>query len=136
MFPTISRTRIRFATRWFYQLAAVALALLIQSSAADLEDGKKLFLSGHYQECIRMAEGAISKYDRDRDEEWPLLLSRALGEIGKYAESQAAIRTAIRANYGSIRLRLEGYYAFMRTGLRKEANTFLEEINELGDTRR
>ncbi len=136
MFPMISRTPTRLPARWFCQILAIILSLLIRSNAASIEDGKKLFLEGKYKECIRLAEESLAKYDRDRDEEWPLLLSRALAEIGKYAESQNAIRTAIRSNYGSIRLRLEGYYAFMRTGRRKEANSFLEEINEIGDTRR
>ncbi len=35
-----------------------------------------------------MAQKALKDYEGDRDEEWPILLSRAQAEIGKYADSQ------------------------------------------------
>ncbi|MDB6038288.1 MAG: Tetratricopeptide repeat protein, partial [Verrucomicrobiales bacterium] len=125
----------RTATSRFFSFTVLACALLLQMSVfGDIEDGQKLFRKGKYEECIKMAKKALSNYDSDRDEEWPILLSRAQGEIGRYADAQETIRTAIKSNYRSIRLRLEGYYAFVRTGLEKEANNFLDEINELSDS--
>jgi tetratricopeptide (TPR) repeat protein len=119
----------------FFSLALLICAFLLEATVfGDIEDGQKLFRKGKYAECIQMAKKALSKYDSDRDEEWPILLSRAQAEIGKYADAQETIRTAIKSNYRSIRLRLEGYYACMRTGLEKEANGFLDEINDLSDS--
>src|SRR5206468_10507297 len=82
-------------TPFLRRFAALGLLLFVGSAAAaDLEQCRKMFLSGDYTNCIRAAEAAIS--DQVRDEEWPMLLMQSLLAVGRYPEADSALTDALR----------------------------------------
>ena len=64
------------------------------SHAASLDDAKKLFQTGQYDECIRQAQQAVD--DGAFDEDWPLLLAKAQMATGKYPEAMSSIVSATK----------------------------------------
>jgi len=103
--------------------------------AADLDECRKLFIAGKYEECIKQCE-EIGK-DRAREEEWPILLARALMAVGRYPEAETAVTNALaEARFrSSIRLHLAGHEVSNANGKPERARTLLEEINNLGGSR-
>src|ERR1051326_5184326 len=76
-------------TKSFRPIGAVFLLLCLHpaaAAAAELEQGRKLFVSGDYAGCTRLCEEAVR--DRQRDEEWPLLWMKSLLATGHYPEAQ------------------------------------------------
>ena len=62
------------------------------ATAADLEEGRKAFDSGRYDQCIALAQDALkSKQDV---EDWGTLLTDALLIKGRYAEALATATNA------------------------------------------
>jgi len=111
----------------------VALCLLLfvgSAAAADLEECRKMLLSGEYTNCIRAAEVAIR--DQVRDEEWPLLLMQSLLAVGRYPEANTALTDALARYRYSIRLRVLGFEVLRANGNPDRARALLEEINNFG----
>src|SRR5207244_8911501 len=116
----VTTSRLRFV--------ALGLFLFVGSAvAADLEQCRKMFLSGEYTNCIRAAEGAIR--DQVRDEEWPLLLMQSLLAVGRYPEADSALTDALRRYRYSIRLRVLGAEVLSANGNPDRPRAWLEEIN-------
>src|SRR5688572_866857 len=115
--------------RWFLMLLLAA----VPGFAADLEDARKDFLKGNYENCIEAAEEAIK--DRFADEEWRHLLIRSYLTTGKYAEALEATTTAMRRYSWSIRLRLLAREVYLQNGDREQAQAMLEDINNLAGSR-
>src|SRR5688500_827894 len=86
--------------RWFLMLLLAA----IPAFAAELEDARRDFLKGNYDDCIEAAEEAIK--DRFPDEEWRHLLIRSYLTTGKHPEALQATTAALRRHSWSIRMRL------------------------------
>lgn len=106
------------------------LALSSQPARADaLDDAKKLFEHGQYDDCIRQAQQAID--DGAYDEEWPLLLARAQMAEGKYPEAQATIVAGTRRYSSSFQLLLEAHDVYNANGQTDRANTALEDIGQM-----
>jgi tetratricopeptide (TPR) repeat protein len=111
-------------------LAFCVLLFAGLAAAADLDQCRKLFLSGDYTNSIRAAEGAIR--DQVRDEEWPLLLMQSLLAVGRYPEAESALTDALARYRYSIRLRVLGFDVLNANGNPDRARALLEEINNFG----
>ncbi|HKS35988.1 MAG TPA: tetratricopeptide repeat protein, partial [Verrucomicrobiae bacterium] len=103
--------------------------------AADLDECRKLFVAGKYQECIKECEAIPA--ERVREEEWPILLARSLMALGRYPEAEAVVTNALAGTRfrSSIRLHLAGHDVSNANGHPERARTLLEEINNLGGSR-
>ena len=121
-------------TKCVRRFAAVGLLLCLWPVAAvDLEECRKLFVTGNYSECISRCEEAVRK---QRDEEWAMLLMKSLLATGRYPEAEAVLTNALPLYRSSIRLRLAGREVFNANGRTDEARGLLEEINDRGSSSR
>jgi tetratricopeptide (TPR) repeat protein len=100
---------------------------------ADLHEARQLFLSGKYEECIRVSERMA--VENPREEEWFLILAEAQLRTGSYSEAHATIMNGLRRHRTSIRLRLLGRETALFTGDLLAAGTYLNEINFYGGSR-
>ena len=66
------------------------------AAVADVAEANKLFNAGKYSDCITLAETAIAA--KERDEDWPILLTKSLLMVGRYPEAQTAASDALK-NY-------------------------------------
>ena len=109
---------------------AVVFLLLcfLPVSAADLEQCRKLFITGEYSECIRLSEQAVR--ERERNEEWAVLLVKSLLAVGRYPEAEGALTNALSRYRSSIRLRLAGWETLNANGNTDAARDLLQEIND------
>src|SRR5436190_7149138 len=118
-------------TLFLRRLVAICLLLFVGSAAAaDLDQCRKMFLSGDYTNCVSAAEEAIR--DQLRDEEWPLLLLQSLLAVGRYPEADTALANALTRYRYSIRLRVIGVEVLNANGKTDRARALLEEINNFG----
>ncbi len=120
------------ALRWFFPSAILFLAISV--SAADIENARKAFRAGKYQEVIEVAEEEVK--DRFSDEEWRHFLIESLLNTGKYSEALEATRTALRRYSWSYRLRLLAYDVHVQNGEKEQAAAILDEINSMAGMRR
>src|SRR5256885_6734954 len=114
--------------------AVFLLVCLWPAAAADLPQARKLFVSGDYSECIRLSEQALR--DRERDEEWPMLLMKSLLATGRFPEAQSALTNALSRHRSSIRVLLLGCDVTTANGDTDRARALLDEINDRGGARR
>ena len=117
------------ATAWI-GWTFVLMFCLVSASGVELEEARKKFIGGDYGDCIRLCAQAI--LEKERDEEWPILLARSLLDTGKYPEAQTSIVAALKRSPHSIRIRLIGREVCLHNGQREQAAALLREINELG----
>lgn len=107
--------------------------LLPANFGADLEEARKQYLDGDYEQAAKLAaEGA---QERPRSEDWPILLSKSLLSIGQYEQAQQAITNALAQIPWSLRLRLAARDVLMQNGQVHQAAALLREIEELVSTR-
>lgn len=116
--------------RWVLMFLLLASIPLL---GADLEEVRKSFLKGDYDECIEASEEAVK--DRFSDEEWRHLLIRSLLATGKYPEALDVAVSALRRFSWSIRLRLLAHEVYLRNGDREQARSMLEDVNNLAGSR-
>lgn len=116
--------------RWFLVLLLLASTSVF---AADMDEARKLFLKGDYEECIKVADEAMK--ERAGDEEWRHLLIRSLLATGKYPEALEVTVASLRRYSWSIRLRLLAHEVHLRNGDREQARAMLDEINSLAGSR-
>src|SRR5262245_16927262 len=125
---------ILFGRRRRGSVSAVSvLAGVCSISAAPLDDCRKLFLRGEYEECIQQCKQVMQ--ERVRDEEWPMLLARSQLAVGRYPEAEETVTNSLARYTSSIRLRLLGHEALRANGRPDRARSLLEEINDLGGSR-
>ena len=86
--------------------ALLGICLVLTSgfiaAGSDLSDGQRQFLTGDYKGCISVAEKAIK--ETPDDEEWNLLLTKALLSTGQYPAANKAITNALVHEPRSVRL--------------------------------
>lgn len=105
----------------------VALTAVVSSSpAADLKGAQQQFISGNYTGCIAQAQAALAR--RDNDEEWNLLLSRALLATGRYEDALHAITNALEHAQWSVRLRWQAREVFQNNGQADHAREMVESV--------
>jgi tetratricopeptide (TPR) repeat protein len=105
----------------------------VSLSAAELEEVQKLYLTGNYEDCARRAQEALDR--RMRNEDWGLLLSQSMLELGRYADAQKAISNALELQPFSVRLRVQAREVYLQNGQTERAKETLDEINQLGGSR-
>lgn len=116
---------------------AFALSLLLpfthSVSAADLDATQQLFLKGEYAKCIEAVDAAVK--EGEYDEQWPLLKIRSQLATGQYAESKESLESAMKRYRYGIHLRVLGYDVYRYNGMTTEADTLLQQINDLVSNR-
>src|SRR5678816_4143281 len=109
--------------------AAVAGSLL----CAEAEPVSQLFLHGAYDQTISAAtQGMLDAPDRA---EWPVLLIRALGQVGKYKEAREVAAKAVVRFPLDLHVRIVTYEAFRNAGATSDARTQMLEMERLARTR-
>lgn len=101
--------------------------------AADLEATRKLFLTGQYVTAAKDAQKAVD--ENEYDEEWRVLLGRALLEQGKFPEALEVATKSVPRYYSSVRLRYLAWEAYRANGQIDRAKSMLSEINYLAGSR-
>lgn len=109
--------------------------LALPGLADELEDTRKLLLTGKYAEAIVAAEKG-SKED-EASEEWRLLRLQALMAVGQYQQAHTVLTNALSRypHSSSIRLRWVGREVKLFNGLSDEARELVDEINRLAGSR-
>ena len=105
----------------------------LNSPAADIEEARRQFASGRYNECLRQAEEAVVAHPDDED--WQLLLGQTLLTTGKYREARGAITNALALDSRSIRLRWLARDVFLSNGETERAGQLVDEIIQSGSSR-
>jgi tetratricopeptide (TPR) repeat protein len=100
--------------------------------AADVAEVQRDFLKGDYADVIEAAEEGVKA--APNNEEWHLLLTRALLEVGRYRDADTAITTATTRLPQNIRLRWAAREVALADGRPLEAATFAQEIVRLYTT--
>ncbi|WP_165070633.1 tetratricopeptide repeat protein [Paludisphaera rhizosphaerae] len=93
--------------RW--GLAAFAIAISLwggRAGAADIDGAKRLYQTGRYDECIKLATEEVGK--GWRGDEWHALKIRAEMARGRYAEAVASLADAVRRYPASLMIHLLG----------------------------
>lgn len=114
-------------------LLALLLCLTPCAIADDIDDARKLFLTGQYEPCLA-ACAKISKND-DHADEWRLLEARALLQLGRYPQAETVVSNALTRSTSSIQLRLLGIETANALGNTTLARVRLLQINQLGTAR-
>lgn len=94
--------------RLFELLFGLAILLVVASPvvAADMEETRKLLISGKYDACIEVAGKAID--DRVFGEEWYAFKAEAEMQTGRYQDAFETISAGLTRYAWSIRLRQGG----------------------------
>ena len=111
----------------------VIAALTATAFAVDLEEARKLLLTGKYAEVAKAAEEAGAQNLPTDD--WPLLQMQALMATGKYAEARAAFQQALQRYPLSLRVRLLGYDVLRANGDVDGATVLFDELDQLAARR-
>jgi len=130
--PRLGKYRQWFASRRGI-LAALLCFFFRFAGAQELEEARKLFLTGKYDECLEAC--AKPEIEANRSEEWPLLRAQALLAVGRYPPAEGVISNALLRSASSIRLRLLGAETANAIGNAALARTRLMEINQLAGAR-
>ncbi len=123
----------RFSRRTVLRLGILSASALvvvwIGARGDDPPSLERLFLTGQYDECIRVAESSTPGGDRDEDRlHWAI---RSLLASGRYEDAQKLLDAALRNFSYSVRLRLLGHEVFNRNGDTKRAVAMIQEIEQL-----
>ena len=118
-----------------FLLVLLAGWLALPARADDLEDARKLLLTGKYADAIRAAEKGVK--EEEGSEDWRLLLVQAHMAVGQYAQAHTALTNALSRypHSSSIRLRFVGRDVKLFNGLPDEAKDLLDEVNRLAGSR-
>lgn len=114
-------------------LVALLCGILRCAWAQDLEEARKLFLTGKYGECL--AACAKQEAEGSRNSEWSLLHTQTLLTVGQYPQAEAVVSNALSRATGSVRLRMLGVDTANASGDPDLARLRLREINELAGAR-
>jgi tetratricopeptide (TPR) repeat protein len=120
-FPMVNRN-ITLSTLW------LLLVLTTTVNGAELDDSRKLLISGKYSECIRQTAAAIK--DRKWGEGWYVIKAEAEQIIGDYQASHLTVQTGLKRYSSSIRLRMTGRQACLLLGDSQQAEKYLHEIEQ------
>lgn len=95
--------------------------------AAEIDECRRLLITGQYSQCIDRAGRAVSK--RRYGETWPVLKARAELAVGEYEAARDTIETGLKRYPWSLRLRWAGYHACLHTGKPDRAQELLQGIH-------
>ena len=123
--PVLFRRTIAGFCFW---LLATGFAL-----AAEIDATRKLLVQGKYDDVVAAATAEIG--ESSANAEWPLLLSQALTQLGRYADAQAALGTALENFPYDLRLRLAACEAARHAGDTEQAEAHRSRLNRLGGSR-
>ncbi len=101
--------------------------------AMEIEEGRALFLSGRYPECVAAAHAEYK--ERSYSEQWRLLLVDALWTVGRCAEARAIVTNALAQETSSVRLRLRARDVFLSLGDTRQAEAMIKDIAMLVTSR-
>ena len=108
----------------------VSLLLLARSVRADdPPNPERLFMTGDYDECARVAAEAIER--GERDESWWLWGVRADLTRGRYEDARKLLEAGLASFPYSVRLRMLGHDVFRRNGDVKRSDAMLREVEQL-----
>ena len=123
-----------FLTPAFSCWVAALTAIFDSRALADnLDDARKLFLSGKYDSCLTAC--AKNLKDDEREEDWRLLEGETLLTVGNYPQAENVVSNALNRTSRSIRLRVLGFRTANAVGQTDLARTRLREINQLAASR-
>jgi tetratricopeptide (TPR) repeat protein len=118
---------------WPWLGAWLLLGFAFVGFGSELEEARRLFMAGQYNECADQAAKAVTA--RPEDESWQLLQSQALLATGKYREARGAITNALARDPKSLALRWQAREVFQSNGDTEAANQMVEEILQRGTGR-
>src|SRR5262245_3019851 len=105
---------------------ALAVAWCFTMRGADLKEAQQQWLTGNYTQCVALATEALR--GQPDNEDWNLLLTRALLDTGRYPEALTTITNALEQRGWSIRLRWLAREVFLSNGRTNAAAKALAEI--------
>ena len=101
--------------------------------AADLDEARKLLVTGKYAEVVKAAEEATAQNLPTDD--WPILHINGLMATGRYPEARAAFQQALQRYPLSLRLRMSGYEVLRANGDVEGAKAIFDELDQLAARR-
>jgi tetratricopeptide (TPR) repeat protein len=101
--------------------------------AADYKEATTLVLSGDYAKAIRAGEEAFRSGAGDED--WGVLLGRAMLTVGQYTNAQQVLSPLLEQYPFSLRLRLLAREVALFNGNPARAQELLEEVAQLANQR-
>jgi tetratricopeptide (TPR) repeat protein len=123
------KLRLPRVETWFWLAILLVGALLLALPAADLKETQQYFFAGDYTNCIRSAEQGGRVHPDDDD--WVLLLSKALMETGQYPQALSIITNALEHDTFSLRLRWQAREVFEANGQTSEASEMVDKITRM-----
>ncbi|MFP6602619.1 MAG: tetratricopeptide repeat protein [Pirellulaceae bacterium] len=123
----------RLASTWFL---AGLLALLLfntgeSAQGADLSEGRRLYQSGAYWECLETATSAIEQ--TPWIESWWKLKIDSQRAVGQYSGALLTVENGLKRFTTSIQLRWLGHEIYQRNGLPQKALEMLASIEQLAN---
>jgi tetratricopeptide (TPR) repeat protein len=110
-------------------VVAVCLGLWCPVARADIEDARKLFYAGRYEECARAVDEGI---DHDSwNEAWRHLKIENQLATGKYEDALATLEEALERFPASISLHLRGREIYRFNGRERDASAAMGSIASL-----
>ncbi|MEW4489021.1 tetratricopeptide repeat protein [Thalassoglobus sp. JC818] len=115
----------------FVFLFVSALLSIFPTTAhsADINECRKLFITGQLEECLKETQAAIE--DGVYGESWHILKAETQFDLGRYQDSLATIDQALERYSWSIRLRTAAIKACQFTGQTERIELLYEEIGQL-----
>ena len=111
--------------------ATLLLSLTGPLHGADLNEGRKLYRSGSYWECIETATGAIEQ--TPWIETWWKLKIQSQSQVGQYTAALQTVETGLKRFNTSIQLRWLGQELYRRNGMPEKATEMVNSIGELAN---
>jgi tetratricopeptide (TPR) repeat protein len=111
---------------WLSAAIFICLVSGLQLFADDLSDAQEQFLSGQYSNVIDKGQKALAR--RPNDEEWALLLTKALVSTGRYPDARRVITDALGHDPDNLRLRWEARKVLLSNGETAPAAEMVESI--------
>ena len=111
-------------------LVVAALGVLPSlASAADIDEAQRLFKTGQYEQCAKLAAEAIE--DGEFTETWRHLKLRSELAMGHYAQAKVSLASALKRYPNSIQIRWIGVRAQRMNGEAEAAAKALGEIEQM-----
>ena len=116
--------------RWNNALVSLCAVCcgLHAAPAAEIDDARELFRTGHYAECADKAAQQIEQ--RAFSENWRVLKLRAELAIGRFEAALATLKQALEDYPFSVRLRWLGHRVYLFHGQPERAARLLAEIDQ------
>jgi Tfp pilus assembly protein PilF len=133
--PATFQAERKRASAFLYPMGFLCLFFLFAQTAkaVELDDARKQFVKGDYQDCIKTCQQAIE--DAEYGEEWRLLLIQSFMAVGQYPKAQEALTNNLSRYFSSIQMKVLGHEVFQKNGDAEKAKEQFQDINYLVGTR-